>query len=71
MNRSLSDRFSLAIVVIGAMNWLLVGIFNLDLVATLFGGSTSILSRIVYSVIGLAGVYTLSLFFRETSTVKE
>lgn len=71
MKRTMSDRLSLALVVIGALNWLTVGVFNLDLVASLFGGSTSMVSRIVYSIIGLAGIYTLSLFFRESVTVRE
>jgi uncharacterized membrane protein YuzA (DUF378 family) len=71
MNRTMSDRLSLALVVIGALNWLVVGIFNLDIVASLFGGTNSMVSRIIYSIIGLAGIYSLSLFFRDSDTVKE
>ena len=61
------DLTALTLVVIGAINWGLIGFFKLDLIATLFGGMESWLSRIVYVLIGLAGLYCLSLFGR-TST---
>ena len=60
----LLDRIALGLVVVGALNWLLVGLFRLDLVATLFGGSNSLLSRIIYSLVGLGGLWSLSLFVR-------
>jgi uncharacterized protein len=47
---------ALVLVVVGAINWGLVGLFQFDLVATLFGGPDAVLSRIVYSLVGLAGV---------------
>lgn len=59
------DRLSLILVIIGALNWLLVGLFRYDLVANLFGGQTAPLSRIIYSLVGLAGLYCISLLFRE------
>ncbi|RKD23993.1 DUF378 domain-containing protein [Ammoniphilus oxalaticus] len=59
------DRLALILVIIGALNWLLVGIFQWDLVAALFGGDSSWLSRIVYTLVGLAGLYCISLLFRE------
>ena len=65
MNRSPLDRLSLTIVIIGALNWLLIGLFQYDLVAALFGGSSSFVSRIIYSLVGLAGLYSISLLFRE------
>ena len=49
------------LVVVGAVNWGLVGIAQFDLVATLFGGSASVVSRIVYSLVGIAGVLMLLL----------
>jgi uncharacterized protein len=70
VNSSL-DRLSLALIIIGATNWLLVGIFNFDVVATLFGGQTAIVSKIVYSIIGIAGIYSASLFFRHSSRAEE
>lgn len=57
------DNTSLALVITGAVNWLLVGLFKFDLVAFLFG-DLSWLSRIVYIVIGLCGLYLISLFGR-------
>lgn len=47
---------ALALVVVGALNWGLVGLFEFDLVATLFGGQQAILSRIVYTLVGVAGI---------------
>ena len=57
------DNTALTLVIIGAINWLLVGIFRFDLVAFIFG-NLSWLSRIIYSLIGLAGLYLISLFGR-------
>lgn len=59
------DRLALLLVIVGALNWLLVGLFQWDLVASLFGGESSWVSRTVYTLVGLAGVYSLSLLFRE------
>jgi uncharacterized membrane protein YuzA (DUF378 family) len=59
------DRIALILVIIGAVNWGLIGLFQFDLVASLFGGQTAWLSRIIYSLVGLAGLYTISLLFRE------
>ena len=56
-------RISLVLVIIGAINWGLIGLFNFDLVATLFGGQESALSRIVYSLVGLAGLLCIPLLF--------
>lgn len=57
------DNISLTLVIVGALNWLLVGIFRFDLVAFLFGNMT-LLSRIVYTLVGLCGLYLLSLYGR-------
>lgn len=59
------NRLALLLVIIGALNWLLVGVFQFDLVAAIFGGQSSILSRIIYSLVGLAGVWSIGLVFRE------
>ena len=50
--------------VIGCVNWGLVGIFQFDLVAWLFGGSGALLSRIIYTLIGIAGLWCISFLFR-------
>ena len=57
------DLISLILIVIGALNWGLIGLFNFDLVAALFG-TMSMISRIVYSLVGIAGLYALSFFMK-------
>ncbi|MEL7564401.1 MAG: DUF378 domain-containing protein [Dehalobacterium sp.] len=59
------DKTALILVIIGALNWGLIGIFGFDLVATIFGGQSALLSRIVYSLVGLAGIYAITLLFKE------
>lgn len=59
------NKICLALVIIGALNWGLVGLFTFDLVAWIFGSSTALLSRIVYTVIALAGVWCISLLFKK------
>lgn len=59
------DRFSLILTIVGALNWLLVGLFQFDLVAYIFGGQGALVSRIIYTVVGIAGVWCISLLFRE------
>ncbi len=61
---SLLNKLSLILIIVGALNWGLVGIFQFDAVAWLFGGSAAIISRIIYTVIALAGVWAISLLFR-------
>ena len=58
------DTIALILSIIGSLNWGLVGIFQFDLVAWLFGGQDAILSRIVYTLVGLAGLWCISLLFR-------
>lgn len=64
------DRLSLVLVIIGALNWLLVGLFQFDLVASIFGGESAIFSRIIYSLVGLAGLYAITFLFREKEKVE-
>ena len=59
------DRLSLILTIIGALNWGSIGLFRFDLVAWIFGGQDALLSRIVYTVVALAGVWCISLLFRE------
>lgn len=58
------DTLALILSVIGSINWGLVGIFKFDLVAWIFGGQAAIISRIIYTVVGLAGLWCLTLLFR-------
>jgi len=64
------DRLALLLVIIGALNWGLIGLFQFDLVASLLGGQASLFSRIVYSLVGLAGVYAVTFLFREREKVR-
>ncbi|MPN32308.1 hypothetical protein SDC9_179786 [bioreactor metagenome] len=57
------DKFALILVIIGALNWGSIGIFGFDIVGTLFGGQTSTVSRIVFTLVGLAGIWCISLLF--------
>ncbi len=61
------DKIALILVVIGAINWGCIGIFQFDLVAAIFGGVGTVWSRIIYTLVGLAGVWCISLFFRENA----
>jgi len=65
------DRIALVLVIIGALNWLLVGLFKYDLVAALFGGTASLVSRIIYVVVGLAGLWAISLLVRPREKAKQ
>ena len=62
------DRVSLTLVIVGALNWLLVGLFQYDLVAGIFGGQSALISRIVYALVGVAGLWCISLLFRDRIT---
>ena len=58
------DWIALTLVIIGAINWGLIGFFQFDLVAVLFGGMSAWISRVIYSLVGISGLYCLSLYGR-------
>ena len=58
------DTIALILSIIGSLNWGLVGLFKFDLVAWIFGGQDATLSRIVYGLVGLAGLWCITLLFR-------
>lgn len=58
------DRIALIVTVIGALNWGSIGLFGFDIVAWIFGGQDAIASRIIYTVVALAGIWCISLIFR-------
>ena len=60
------DKLSLTLAIVGALNWGSIGLFGFDLVAFLFGGQTGTVSRIIYTLVGLAGLWCITLLFRET-----
>lgn len=57
------NKFSLILVIVGAINWLLIGLFKFDLVGVIFGGQAAVLSRIVFVLVGLAGLWCINLLF--------
>ncbi len=59
------DTIALILSIIGCINWGLVGIFQFDLVAWIFGGQGALLSRIIYTIVGLAGLWSISFLFRK------
>lgn len=66
------QRTALVLTIIGAINWGLVGFFQFDLVAAIFGGQDSALSRIIYGLVGIAGLINLTLLFKPSEEeVKE
>ena len=64
------DKIALFILLIGGLNWGLVGLFSFDLVAWIFGGSTSVISRIVYILVALSALWCISLFFKKNELVE-
>ena len=65
------DRTSLVISILGAINWLLVGLFQFDLVAYICGGQAAVVSRVIYTIVGIAGLWCISLLFRERRSARE
>ncbi len=63
------DKISLALVIIGALNWGSIGLFQFDIVAWIFGGQGAILSRIIYTLVALAGTWCISLLFRDSESI--
>lgn len=65
------DRIALILTIVGALNWGSIGLFQFDLVAWICGGQTAILSRIIYTVVALAGIWCISLLFRARESFDE
>ncbi len=65
------DKLALTLLIIGGLNWGLVGIFQFDLVAWAFGGQASIISRIVYILVALSAAWCVSLLFRRNAVAEE
>lgn len=65
------DRLALTLLIIGGINWGCVGLFQFDLVAFACGGAGSMISRVVYTLVGLSALWCVTLLFREMDTVKK
>ena len=59
------DIIALILVIIGGINWGSIGIFQFDIVACIFGGQAAIVSRIIYTLVGIAALWCISLLFRD------
>ena len=59
------DTIALILTIVGAINWGLIGLTKFDLVAWIFGGQTAVISRIIYALVGLAGLWCITLLFRK------
>lgn len=59
------NKIALALVIIGAINWGLIGFLGFDLVGTLFGGQDGIISRIIFALVGIAGLWSITLLFKK------
>lgn len=64
------DKICLFILIIGGINWGLIGLFQFDLVATLFGGQNAIFSRIIYLLVGISALWCTSLLFKDHKNLK-
>lgn len=64
------DTLALIVSIIGCLNWGLIGLFQFDLVAWIFGGQGSVISRLIYGVVGLAGLWLITLLFRRAKRVE-
>lgn len=61
----IADTVALVLVIIGAINWGSIGLFGFDIVAAVFGGQTALISRIIYSLVGLSGIWSITLLFKD------
>ena len=64
------DKLALILAIIGGLNWGLIGIFQFDIVAWLFGGQDAMISRIVYTLVGIAALWCISILFRDDALNK-
>ena len=60
------DRLALILAIIGGLNWGTIGVFQFDFVSWIFGGQSSVISRIIFTLVGLAAIWCISLLFRES-----
>ena len=67
----LMDRIALILTIVGALNWGGIGLFQFDTVAWIFGGQDAVLSRIIYTVVALAGIWCVSLIFRANERIED
>ena len=64
------DKIALLLLIVGGVNWGLIGIFQFDLVAWIFGGQAAIISRVIYTLVAISALWCISLLFRERDRVR-
>ena len=62
---SMIDNISLILVIIGALNWGIIGLFGVDLIGMLFGGQLTLIPRIIYTIVVIAGIWKITLLFKD------
>ena len=65
------DAVALILTIVGAINWGSIGIFGFDIVGSLFGGQLSVFSRIIFTIVGLAGLWAITFFFKDNVLGKD
>ena len=65
------NKIALILVIVGALNWGLIGLFSFDLVAWISGGAATMLARIIYMIVALAGIWSISMLFMNTDELSE
>ena len=65
------DAVALILTIVGAINWGSIGIFGFDIVDSLFGGQLSVFSRIIFTIVGLAGLWAITFFFKDNVLGKD
>lgn len=59
------NNISLILVIVGALNWGIIGLFGVDLIGSLFGGQLMLIPRIIYTIVGIAGIWAITLLFKD------
>ncbi|MFL0195884.1 DUF378 domain-containing protein [Clostridium sp. WILCCON 0269] len=67
---SIIDKVSLILIVVGALNWGLIGLFNFNIIEIIFGDPVNLIGRILYIIIGVAGLNMIMLFFKTKNSCK-
>lgn len=63
------DKLSLILIIIGAINWGIIGLFGFDVIGAVFGGQLALVSRIIFTVVGLAGLWAITMLFKDNRSV--
>ena len=68
---TLMDILALILIIVGAINWGSIGLFGFDIIGAIFGGQLSVFSRIIFTIVGLGGLWAITFFFRDKILNKE